>query len=105
MVLINGPPGQIHLGSRRQGEKWIRLVSGFNTSQVGGWVGKSTYHSKLNLCCCPTQSSLGGDPRISLAYVKRFWNFLGKPMASKSMIYAILVGRGGEHSGLFAYIM
>jgi hypothetical protein len=39
MFLINGSPGQIHLGSRRQGEKWICLVSGFNTSQAGGGGG------------------------------------------------------------------
>lgn len=35
MFLINGPLGQIHLGSRRQGEKRICLVSSFNISQVG----------------------------------------------------------------------
>lgn len=103
MLLINGPPGQIHLGSRRQGEKRICLVSSFIISQGGGGVGKTAQHSKLNLFCCPTQSFLEGDPRISLAYDKRFWKFLEEPIASKCTIYAILVSV--RDSGLFVCIM
>lgn len=68
MFLINGSPGQIHLGSRRQGEKWICLVSGFNTSQTGGGgggrAGEEHMPHQSGPLLLPNSKPLGGDPRM-----------------------------------------